>query len=86
MTNTATVTEWRRHLHQYPEFGTEEFKTSEFVANKLEEFGIEVHRGIGGTGVLGILKNGTSDRSIGLRADMDALRIHEENTFCHVSK
>ncbi|MEZ8685996.1 M20 aminoacylase family protein [Vibrio splendidus] len=86
MTLEQTVTEWRRHLHQYPEFGTEEFKTSEFVANKLEEFGIEVHRGIGGTGVLGILKNGTSDRSIGLRADMDALRIHEENTFCYVSK
>ena len=86
MTNIANVTEWRRHLHQYPEFGTEEFITSEFVANKLEEFGIEVHRGIGGTGVLGILKNGTSDRSIGLRADMDALRIHEKNTFCHASK
>ncbi|CAH7151893.1 Amidohydrolase [Vibrio chagasii] len=86
MTNIANVTEWRRHLHQYPEFGTKEFITSEFVANKLEEFGIEVHRGIGGTGVLGILKNGTSDRSIGLRADMDALRIHEKNTFCHASK
>lgn len=56
MTNIANVTEWRRHLHQYPEFGTKEFITSEFVANKLEEFGIEVHRGIGGTGVLGILK------------------------------
>ncbi|WP_259557638.1 M20 aminoacylase family protein [Vibrio harveyi] len=78
--------EWRRHLHQYPEFGTEEFKTSEFIANKLEEFGLEVHRGIGGTGVVGILRQGTSERSIGLRADMDALRIKEENTFCHASK
>ncbi|BCG17111.1 MULTISPECIES: M20 aminoacylase family protein [Vibrio] len=86
MTVEKSAIEWRRHLHQYPEFGTEEFKTSEFVANKLEEFGLEVHRGIGGTGVVGILRQGTSERSIGLRADMDALRIKEENTFCHVSK
>ncbi|MFM2665773.1 M20 aminoacylase family protein [Vibrio mediterranei] len=86
MTTETSAIEWRRHLHQYPEFGTEEFKTSEFVANKLEEFGLEVHRGIGGTGVVGILRQGTSDRSIGLRADMDALRIKEENTFCHASK
>ncbi|EHH1215310.1 amidohydrolase [Vibrio parahaemolyticus] len=86
MTVEKFAIEWRRHLHQYPEFGTEEFKTSEFVANKLEEFGLEVHRGVGGTGVVGILRQGTSERSIGLRADMDALRIKEENTFCHVSK
>lgn len=86
MTVEKSAIEWRRHLHQYPEFGTEEFKTAEFVANKLEEFGIEVHRGIGGTGVVGILREGASKRSIGLRADMDALRIKEENTFCHASK
>lgn len=86
MTIEQQVIEWRRHLHQYPEFGTEEFKTAEFVANKLGEFGIEVHRGIGGTGVVGILKNGSSKRSIGLRADMDALRVQEENTFEHASK
>jgi hippurate hydrolase len=86
MTVEKSAIEWRRHLHQYPEFGTEEFKTSEFVANNLEEFGLEVHRGIGGTGVVGILRQGTSERSIGLRADMDALRIKEENTFCHASK
>jgi hippurate hydrolase len=86
MTVEKSAIEWRRHLHQYPEFGTEEFKTSEFVANKLEEFGLEVHRRIGGTGVVGILRQGTSERSIGLRADMDALRIKEENTFCHASK
>ncbi|HCE2463644.1 TPA: M20 aminoacylase family protein [Vibrio parahaemolyticus] len=86
MTVEKSAIEWRRHLHQYPEFGTEEFKTAEFVANKLEEFGLEVHRGIGGTGVVGILRQGISERSIGLRADMDALRIKEENTFCHASK
>lgn len=78
--------EWRHHIHQYPELSTQEFKTSEFVANKLDEFGLEVHRGIGGTGVVGILKNGSSERSIGLRADMDALAIHEKNTFSHVSQ
>jgi len=86
MTIEQNVIDWRHHLHQYPEFGTEEFKTAEFVANKLEQFGLEVHRGIGGTGVVGILKRGNSERSIGLRADMDALRICEENTFCHASK
>ncbi len=86
MTVEKFAIDWRRHLHQYPEFGTEEFKTAEFVANKLEEFGLEVHRGIGGTGVVGILRQGVSERSIGLRADMDALRIKEENTFCHASK
>ncbi|MFK3989515.1 M20 aminoacylase family protein [Psychrobacter sp. NPDC064578] len=80
------VVEWRHHIHQHPELSTKEFKTAEFVANKLEEFGMEVHRNIGGTGVVGILKNGTSARSIGLRADIDALQIHEQNTFSHTSK
>ncbi len=80
------VVEWRHHIHQYPELSTREFKTAEFVANMLEEFGLEVHRNIGGTGVVGILKNGISARSIGLRADMDALQIHEQNSFSHVSK
>ena len=78
--------EWRHHIHRYPELSTKEFKTAEFVANKLEEFGLEVHRGIGGTGVVGILKSGNSERSIGLRADMDALQIYEQNSFNHVSK
>ena len=78
--------EWRHHIYRYPELSTKEFKTAEFVANKLEEFGLEVHRGIGGTGVVGILKSGNSERSIGLRADMDALQIHEQNSFNHVSK
>lgn len=80
------ATEWRRHIHQYPELSTKEFKTAEFVANKLTEFGLEVHTGIGGTGVVGVLQNGNSKRSIGLRADMDALQIHEQNSFDYVSK
>ncbi len=86
MTFANKVIEWRHHIHKYPELSTKEFKTAEFVANKLEEFGLEVHRGIGGTGVVGILKSGTGERSIGLRADMDALQIHEQNSFSHVSK
>ena len=86
MTIVKEAIEWRHHIHQYPELSTKEFKTAEFVANKLEEFDLEVHRNIGGTGVVGILKNGTSERSIGLRADIDALQIHEQNSFSHVSK
>lgn len=85
MTIKQQVTEWRRHIHKHPEFGFEEVMTAEMVATKLEEFGIEVHRNIGQTGVVGILKCGDSDRSIGLRADMDALHIDEKNTFCHAS-
>ena len=81
MTFANKVIEWRHHIHKYPELSTKEFKTAEFVADKLEEFGLEVHRSIGGTGVVGVLNNGTSERSIGLRADMDALQIHEQNSF-----
>lgn len=77
---------WRRHLHQYPEFGFEENKTADFVAEKLVSFGIEVHRYIGKTGVVGILKCGSSNKSIGLRADMDALKIEEQNELEYVSK
>ncbi|WP_025820473.1 M20 aminoacylase family protein [Shewanella marina] len=85
MTVESKVIEWRHHIHQHPEFGFEEFQTSAMVADLLEQFGLEVHRNIGQTGVVGILKCGDSDRSIGLRADMDALHICEKNTFCHAS-
>ncbi|QUS56561.1 M20 aminoacylase family protein [Pseudovibrio brasiliensis] len=80
------VIAWRHHLHQTPEFGFEEVKTSDFIARKLEEFGIEVHRKIGRTGLVGVLKCGESDRSIGLRADMDALKVTEENDFAYKSQ
>lgn len=73
------ATEWRRYLHAHPETAFDEHRTADFVAAKLEEFGIEVHRGLGGTGVVGTLKRGTSPAAVGLRADMDALFIHEEN-------
>lgn len=79
------VIEWRQHIHKHPEFGFDEFNTAAMVADLLESFGIEVHRNIGKTGVVGILKCGDSSRSIGLRADMDALHIDEKNTFAHAS-
>jgi hippurate hydrolase len=69
--------EWRRDLHTHPELGFEESRTSDVVAAKLAEWGIEVHRGLAGTGVVGVLRAGTGDRAIGLRADMDALPITE---------
>ncbi len=78
---------WRRELHQHPEICYEEVWTSDFVAAKLESFGIEVHRGMGKTGVVGVLRgNGDSDRAIGLRADIDALPMQELNEFEHKSK
>ena len=73
------LTEWRRDIHAHPELGFEEKRTSDLVAEKLADFGIEVHRGIGRTGVVGRLRVGNSPRSIGLRADMDALPIQEAN-------
>ena len=79
------MTAWRRDIHAHPELGFEERRTSEIVAAKLAEFGIEVHRGVGRTGVVGVLRAGSSGRSVGLRADMDALPIQEANTFAHRS-
>lgn len=71
------VKHWRRQIHSQPELGFKEFKTSSFIVAKLESFGIEVHQGLGGTGVVGTLKNG-SGPTIGIRADMDALPIKEQ--------
>ncbi|WP_262268593.1 M20 aminoacylase family protein [Microvirga yunnanensis] len=74
------MTAWRRDLHAHPEFGFEETRTSAFVAEKLRAFGLdEVAEGIGGTGVVGTLTRGSGNRAIALRADMDALRITEQN-------
>ena len=80
------MSEWRRDIHAHPETAFEEHRTSEFVARRLAEFGLEVHRGLAGTGVVGTLRAGSGARAIGLRADMDALHIHEKNTFPHVSQ
>jgi hippurate hydrolase len=79
------MTVWRRDIHSHPELGFEETRTSDVVAAKLTEFGCEVHRGLGKTGVVGSLRIGNSTRAIGLRADMDALPIQEENIFDHRS-
>jgi len=76
---------WRRDIHAYPELGFEEKRTSDFVAKKLEEFGCEVHRGFGVTGVVGTIRAGNSTNAIGLRADFDALPIEEDNIFEHRS-
>ncbi|WP_424812626.1 M20 aminoacylase family protein [Roseococcus sp. YIM B11640] len=80
------MTEWRRDIHAHPELLFEEHRTAELVAKKLEDWGIEVHRGIAGTGVVGVLRNGSSTRTIGLRADMDALPMPEETGLPHASK
>ncbi|SEO35930.1 hippurate hydrolase [Duganella sp. CF517] len=76
----------RRDLHAHPELCYEERRTSDVVAAKLTEWGIPVIRGLGLTGVVGIIKNGSSNRAIGLRADMDALPMQEVNTFPHASR
>jgi amidohydrolase len=81
----AEIQAIRRDLHAHPELRYEEHRTADIVAGKLAEWGIEVHRGLGGTGVVGVIRNGTSARSIGLRADMDALPITETNEFAHRS-
>ena len=78
------MTAWRKDIHKYPELKFEEFRTSELVSTKLNEFGIEVHRGFAKTGVVGRISNGKG-RSIGLRADMDALPLQEKNLFDHKS-
>jgi hippurate hydrolase len=83
--NSPGLAAIRRDLHAHPELCFEEQRTSDIVAAKLTEWGIPVHRGLGTTGVVGIIKSGTSNRAIGLRADMDALPMAESNTFAHAS-
>lgn len=78
------VKQWRKQIHSQPELGFKEFKTSSFIVDKLQSFGIEVHQGLGGTGVVGTLKNG-SGPTIGIRADIDALPIKEQNDIDHKS-
>lgn len=76
----------RRDIHANPELCFEEQRTSDLVAAKLAEWGIPVHRGLGKTGVIGIVKSGNGARAIGLRADMDALPMSEHNRFPHASQ
>ena len=81
----AVMQEWRRDIHQHPELAFNENRTAEMVAQNLKSFGVEVFTGIGKTGVVGKLTNGNSDNAIGLRADMDALPMQENNDFSYRS-
>jgi amidohydrolase len=76
----------RRDIHAHPELGLEEFRTADLVAGKLMEWGIEVHRGVGKTGVVGVLRNGNGQAAIGLRADMDALPMQEATRLPYASR
>ena len=76
---------WRRHLHRHPETAFEETATAAFVADRLDRLGLEVHTGIARTGVVGVLRAGTSAAAIGLRADLDALHIEEKTGVGHAS-
>ena len=81
---------WRQHLHANPEIAYEEKDTSHFVAAKLESFGVEVHGGFGGTGLVGVIHGNQGDpasgKAIGLRADMDALPMSEETNLTYASQ
>ena len=82
----TAMTAWRQDFHRHPEFGFEEKRTAQIVADRLRSFGIDVEEGIGGTGVVGTLKRGTANRSIALRADMDALLIQEATNAAYASE
>lgn len=86
LANVDSIRALRRDIHAHPELCYQELRTAELVAAKLTEWGIPIHRGLGKTGVVGIIKAGNSDRAIGLRADMDALPMHEQNHFEHASR
>jgi amidohydrolase len=78
--------EWRHHIHAHPETAFEERATAAFVADKLESFGLEVHRGLAKTGVVGVLRHGAGADAIGLRADLDALHIQERSGVPYASR
>ncbi len=82
---SANMAALRRDIHAHPELCFQEVRTADVVAQKLAEWGIPIHRGLGTTGVVGIIKAGSSARAIGLRADMDALPMTEVNSFPHAS-
>ena len=85
LADAAAITTIRRDIHAHPELCFEEVRTADVIAKALTEWGIPIHRGLGTTGVVGIVKNGTSGRAVGLRADIDALPMTEHNQFAHAS-
>ena len=82
----AELTALRRDLHAHPELAYQETRTADIVAHELQRYGLEVYRGLGKTGVVGVLRAGSNPRMIGLRADMDALPLVELNEFPHHSR
>ena len=85
LADAAGIAALRRDIHAHPELCFQEARTSDLIAKALTDWGIPVHRGLGKTGVVGIVKNGSSSRAVGLRADIDALPITEHNRFAHAS-
>jgi amidohydrolase len=85
LADAAAITAIRRDIHAHPELCFQEQRTADVIARALTDWGIPIHRGLGKTGVVGIVRNGTSDRAVGLRADIDALPMTEHNTFAHAS-
>ena len=84
---TPDVVAWRHHIHAHPELGFKEHETARFVADKLRSFGLDaVHEGIGGTGVVGVLKSGSGSRAIALRAELDALPVTENTGLAYASR
>jgi len=86
LADAAAIAALRRDIHAHPELCFEENRTSDLIARTLEGWGIPVHRGLGKTGVVGIIRNGDSRRAVGLRADIDALPMTEHNRFAHASR
>ena len=86
LADAAAISAIRRDIHAHPELCFQENRTADVIAKALTDWGIPVHRGLGKTGVVGIVKNGTSSRAVGLRADIDALPMTEHNTFAHASQ
>ncbi len=84
--DAASIAAIRRDIHAHPELCFEEQRTSDLIARTLEGWGIPTHRGLGRTGVVGIVRNGSSTRAVGLRADIDALPMTEHNHFAHASR
>jgi hippurate hydrolase len=86
LADAAAIAAVRRDIHAHPELCFEEQRTADVIARQLSDWGIPVHRGLAKTGVVGIVKSGSSDRAVGLRADIDALPMTENNTFAHASR
>ena len=86
LADATSIAAVRRDIHAHPELCFEEIRTAEVIAAQLTAWGIPILRGLAKTGVVAILKNGTSDRAVGLRADIDALPMTERNSFAHASK